>query len=74
MEIGKCYIDSRGWKFCVRSGIGENEYKGFYQKPEHFGGVGWHGVRSLPWVRDIETAQRDLDDYAARKHMERWDK
>lgn len=28
----KIYIDDRGWMYFVRSGLGQNNYKGFYVK------------------------------------------
>lgn len=72
-EEGRAWIDDRGWKYRVRSGIGGDAWKGFFQKDIHSGSAGWHAVRSLPWVSDVEKAQADLDAYAVRKGMEPWD-
>lgn len=35
------YKDRRGWKYKVMSGIGDNSFKGRYQKPEKSGSIGW---------------------------------
>lgn len=38
--MSKKYIDSRGWKYQVMSGIGEDTFKARYQRPEKQGDVG----------------------------------
>ena len=48
----------------VRGGIGQQDFKGFYNKP---GKDGWHGCRALPWRKTYEEAQKDLDEYARKK-------
>jgi hypothetical protein len=63
---GRTYIDSRGWKYQVRPGLGGRPYKPMYQKP---GQQGWHSVRHLPWRDTPEQAQLDLDEYAGKKVM-----
>ena len=40
----KKYIDSRGWKYQVMPGLGENTFKARYQRPEKQGDGGWKGV------------------------------
>lgn len=62
----KTFVDSRGWKYSVRPGLGGHPFKGMYQKPGQFG---WHSVRSLPWRDTPELAQVDLDEYARKKKM-----
>lgn len=36
----KSYIDDRGWKYKVKSGIGKDAFKARYQKPEKTGDSG----------------------------------
>lgn len=62
--IPSVYRDDRGWTYMVRGGIGQQDFKGFYNKP---GKDGWHGCRALPWRKTYEEAQKDLDDYARKK-------
>ena len=62
----RVYEDSRGWRFKVMGGLGENTYKARYQKP---GKSGWHCVAVLPWRINEETAQADLDEYARSHRM-----
>ena len=46
----KKYIDARGWKYQVMSGIGSDPaFKARYQKPEKHGDVGWKGLAAVPW-------------------------
>lgn len=63
------YEDKRGWHYKARAGLGENAFKGFYQKagndPEE--NVNWHGMRALPWAGDMETAKEQLDEYARKR-------
>ncbi len=68
----KKYIDDRGWKYQVMSGLGSDAYKARYQRPEKQGDVGWKGVAAVPWRRTAETAQADLDKLAARKRWKEW--
>ena len=42
VRMPKKYIDARGWKYQVMSGIGSDPaFKARYQKPEFLGDVGW---------------------------------
>ena len=44
-KMPKKYIDARGWKYQVMSGIGSDPaFKARYQKPEKQGDVGWKGL------------------------------
>jgi len=63
-RLVKSYIDERGWKYKVTSGLGENSFKARYQKPEKKGSDGWHCLRSLPWRDTFDSAQGDLNIYA----------
>lgn len=65
------YMDERGWKYRVMSGIGENQFKARYQKPEKHGETGWHGVAAVPWRSTETEAQTDLDQLAAKKGWKR---
>ena len=60
------YEDSRGWKFKVMPGLGDNTYKARYKKPNY---IGWHCVANLPWRNNPEDAEQDLAEYARRKKM-----
>lgn len=60
------YVDSRGWKYKVMPGLGDNAYKARYNKP---GYKGWHCVANLPWRSYPEDAEKDLAEYARRKKM-----
>lgn len=61
-EMGKMYIDQRGWKYKVLPGLGENTFKARYCKP---GKTGYHCCQRFPWRDSIEAAQVDLDNVAA---------
>ena len=63
----KTYIDDRGWKYRVMSGIGENNFKGRYQKP---GKSGWKGMVNIEWRHTFDAAQSDLNAMAKAKE---WD-
>lgn len=69
---GKKYIDNRGWKYQVMSGIGPDTYKARYQKPEKHGSNGWKGVAAVPWRKTAEEAQADLDRLAKEKGWNEW--
>lgn len=63
--MGRKYIDERGWKYQVMSGLGTPPpYKARYQKP---GSANWRCVAALPWRLTAENAQSDLDQLAAKK-------
>ena len=68
----KSYIDDRGWKYQVMSGIGENTYKARYQKPEKHGSVGWKGLAAVPWRKTFDEAQADLNAHAKKKGWAEW--
>lgn len=69
---GKRYIDSRGWKYKVMSGLGDNTFKARYQRPEKQGDVGWKALASVPWRGSREEAQADLDRLAEKKGWKEW--
>ena len=63
--MSKKYIDERGWKYQVMSGLGTpSPYKARYQKP---GSASWRCVAALPWRLTAEDVQSDLDQLAAKK-------
>ncbi len=68
----KKYIDKRGWKYQVMSGLGENCFKARYQRPEKQGNVGWKGLAAVPWRSTAEAAQADLDHLAEKKDWKEW--
>lgn len=68
----KMYIDSRGWKYRVMSGISADTYKARYQRPEKQGDVGWKGLAAVPWRTTREEAQADLDQLAEKKGWQVW--
>lgn len=70
--IGKKYIDNRGWKYQVMSGLGEGAFKARYQKAEKQGSNGWKCLTSVPWRSTAEEAQADLDRLAAKKGWKEW--
>lgn len=72
-RMPKKYIDNRGWKYQVMSGIGSDPaFKARYQKPEKQGDVGWKGLAAVPWRTTREEAQADLDQLAAQKGWREW--
>lgn len=68
----KSYIDERGWKYKVMSGIGQNSFKARYQKPDKDGSDGWKGLAAVPWRKTFDEAQADLNAYAKRKTFSEW--
>lgn len=68
----KKYIDNRGWKYKVMSGIGDDTFKARYQRLEKQGDVVWKGLASVPWRRTREEAQADLDQLAEKKGWKEW--
>ena len=68
----KKYIDSRGWKYQVMSGLGENAFKARYQRPEKQGAIGWKGLAAVSWRKSREEAQTDLDQLAEKKGWKEW--
>ena len=68
----KKYIDNRGWKYQVMSGLGEGAFKARYQRPEKHGDVGWKGLATVPWRTTFEEAQADLDRLASEKGWKEW--
>lgn len=72
-RMPKKYIDARGWKYQVMSGIGSDPaFKARYQKPEKQGDVGWKGLAAVPWRPSREEAQADLDRLAKEKGWQEW--
>lgn len=72
-RMPKKYIDARGWKYQVMSGIDSDpSFKARYQKPEKQGDVGWKGLAAVPWRTTREEAQADLDQLAAKKGWREW--
>lgn len=63
----KSYVDEKGRKYKVMSGIGEGAFKARRQDVEKNGMVGWRGVRSVPWRTDFDLAQMDLNILAEKK-------
>ena len=61
----KEYVDQRGWRYRVMTGIGENAFKGRYNKP---GKSGWKGITVLPWRSTFDEAQADLNKLAKAKN------
>ena len=68
----KNYIDSRGWKYQVMPGLGDNTFKARYQRPEKHGDAGWKGLASVPWRNSREEAQADLNRLAEKKGWKEW--
>lgn len=68
----KAYIDERGWKYKVMSGIGENTFKARYQKPDKQGSTGWKGLAAVPWRKSFDEAQADLNAHAKKKGWIEW--
>ena len=72
-HIGTKYIDARGWKYQVMSGIGPDSFKARYQKPDKNDAVcGWKGVAAVPWRGTFSEAQADLDRLAKKRGWEVW--
>lgn len=65
----KTYIDSRGWKYRVMGGLGENNYKARYQKP---GKTGWKCMARMRWCKSFDEAQSDLNVMAKTKRWGEW--
>lgn len=61
----KTYIDSRGWRYKVMSGLGESNYKARYQKP---GKSGWKCMTNMEWRKSFDEAQSDLNSMAKIKN------
>lgn len=72
-KTGTKYIDTRGWKYKVMSGIGYDRYKARYQKPDKDSSVsGWKGVAAVPWRTTFAEAQADLDRLAKERGWSVW--
>lgn len=72
-RMPKKYIDDRGWKYQVMSGIGfDPAFKARYQRPEKQGNVGWKGLAAVPWRTTREEAQADLDQLTTKKGWREW--
>ena len=68
----KAYIDERGWKYRVMSGLGDSSFKARYQKPEKHGDVGWKGMANVPWRKTFDEAQSDLNTLARKNGWKEW--
>lgn len=68
----KKYIDHRGWKYQVMSGLGPDAFKARYQRPEKHGDVGWKGCAMVPWRKTFDEAQADLDALAMERGWKEW--
>lgn len=60
----KYYADSRGNKYCVKGGIKMGAWKASRQKASHNGEDGWKSISKVPWRRNFDEAQEDLDKLA----------
>ena len=70
----KMYTDDRRWIYFVRSGIGSDQYKGFYakNKEDYRDGIRQHGMRTLKWMDTFDEAQSVLNTYAEKKGWKEW--
>ncbi len=68
----KKYIDKRGWKYQVMSGLSDNSFKARYPRPEKQGNVGRKGLAAGPWRQTREDAQADIDQLAEKKGWSKW--
>jgi len=66
VAIPRVYIDKRGWRFKVMPGLGENQYKARYKRPDK---NGWKCCAQLQWRDTVAEAQSDLDAWAKAKGM-----
>ena len=72
-QTGTKYIDARGWKYKVMSGIGFDCFKARYQKLDRDDPVsGWKCVAAVPWRGTFAEAQADLDRLAKERGWEVW--
>lgn len=60
----KTFTDERGWKYFVRGGLGESNYKTFYQKPNS---NSQKGCRMTEWRKLFREAQEDLNGLGKEK-------
>lgn len=63
----KEYIDARGWKYRVMSGIGDAGFMGRYQKP---GKTGCKCMRNMEWRKSFDHVQSELNAMAKEKGWE----
>lgn len=70
----KVYTDDRGWIYSVRSGIGQDCFKGFYSRNEkdYVSSLRQHGMRALQWKKTFDQAQAELNKYAEKKRWKEW--
>ena len=66
----KVYEDKRGWQYKVMPGLGNDNFKARYHRPETKKGRGWRCVTVLPWRKTEAEAQADLDAWAKKKGMQ----
>lgn len=57
----KIYIDSRGWRYCVKPGLNGKKYK-----PHFFMRCRWERAQAFPWCDTEAEAQADLDAMAVK--------
>lgn len=60
----KTFEDERGWRFFVRGGLGESNYKTFYTKP---GSRKQKGCSMVSWRKSFTAAQIDLNQLGKKK-------
>ena len=60
----KTFEDDRGWRFFVRGGLGESNYKAFYKKP---GIKREKGCGMVEWRKSFMQAQIDLNELGKKK-------
>ena len=61
--------DGRGWVYHVKSGIGGEQFKGFYTKlaKDYDRGMKSHAMIAMTWRDFFSQAQEDLNRYAKKK-------
>lgn len=65
------YQDKRGWIYFVKTGIGGEQFKGYYAKTiaDYQSGMRNKTMKNLPWRDTKEDAEADLKEYAIRHGM-----
>jgi len=71
--MASIYRDSEGNLYKVMPGIGMDAYKARKHKIGDAGGYGWKCITSpaLPWRRDPDQAEADLEAYAAKHNLQK---
>ena len=67
------WIDNRGWIYFVRSGIGGEQFKGYYAKAleDYTNKIRLKTIRTLDWRDTKEEAEKDLKDYAIKHNLKK---